>query len=143
MGHVSLPPECSRGERVETASHPCPEPQQRRVDGSGPTTLDEIIPVDEQIALIKIDAEGAELPIIRGGLATIRRCRPLIIFETGRGTTPFYGVGPDDIFDTVVGNLEMSLSTMSRWLEGKGSSYTKAGFRKNFEHGKEFYFIAY
>jgi FkbM family methyltransferase len=105
--------------------------------------LDEIIPADERIALIKIDAEGAELPIIRGGLTTIRRCRPLIIFETGRNTTPFYGVGPDDIFDTVVGNLEMSLSTMSRWLEGKGSSYTKAGFRKNYEHGKDWYFIAY
>jgi FkbM family methyltransferase len=100
--------------------------------------LDEIITEDERIALIKIDAEGAELPIIRGALATIRRCRPSIVFETGRNTTPSYGVGPDDICDTIVGNLGMSLSTMTRWLEGK-RPYTRAGFHKEYEQGNEFY----
>jgi len=104
--------------------------------------LDEIIPSNERIALIKIDAEGAELPIIRGGVITIRRCRPRIVFETGTNTTPFYGVGPDDIFETIVGDLGMNLSTMSRWLEGR-KPYTKAGFRTDYEHTNEFYFMAY
>ncbi|BEI36601.1 FkbM family methyltransferase [Polynucleobacter sp. HIN7] len=31
--------------------------------------------------LIKIDAEGAELNILYGGLETLKRCRPLVIFE--------------------------------------------------------------
>lgn len=104
--------------------------------------LDEIIPANEEIALIKIDAEGAELPIIRGGITTIRRCRPRIVFETGTNTTPFYGVGPDDIYDTIVLDLGMNLSTMSRWLEGK-RPYTKAGFRTDYEQTNEFYFMAY
>jgi len=104
--------------------------------------LDEIVPANEKIALIKIDAEGAELPIIRGGLATIRRCRPPIVFETGTNTTPFYGVEPDDIFNTIVGDLEMRLSTMSRWLRGE-KPYTKARFRRDYERTKDFYFMAY
>jgi len=104
--------------------------------------LDDIIPATDQIALIKLDTEGAELPIIRGGLATIRRCRPIIVFETGRNTTPFYGVQPDDIFDTIVSDLNMNLSTMARWLKGK-SPYTKARFRYVYEKTNEFYFMAY
>ena len=32
--------------------------------------------------LLKIDTEGAELDILRGGRNTLRQCRPLIIFES-------------------------------------------------------------
>jgi hypothetical protein len=50
--------------------------------------------------------------------------------------------GNDDIFDTIVGNLGMSLSTMIRWLERKRPD-TKVGFRKEYGQGNEFYFMAY
>jgi len=102
--------------------------------------LDDVIGLDERISFIKIDAEGAELPIIRGGLDMIRRCRPAIVFESGDRSTPYYGVGPDDIFSTIVEQLGMRLSTMARWLEGR-PPYTHRRFRRDCRH--EFYFIAY
>jgi len=104
--------------------------------------LDDVIGPDEQIAFIKIDAEGAELPIIRGGLQMIRRCRPAIVFETGDRSTPFYGVGPDDIFSTIVDELGMRLSTMTWWLGG-AAPYTRRRFLRDYRHTNEFYFIAY
>jgi len=88
------------------------------------------------------NAEGAELPIIRGGLDVIRRCRPPIVFETGNRSTPYYGVGPDDIFSTIVEQLGMHLSTMTWWLEGR-TPYTRRRFRNDYRYTNEFYFIAY
>jgi len=104
--------------------------------------LDDLIGLDERIAFIKIDTEGAELPIIRGGLDVIRRCRPPIVFETGNRSTPYYGVGPDDIFSTIVEQLGMHLSTMTWWLEGR-TPYTRRRFRNDYRYTNEFYFIAY
>jgi len=50
------------------------------------TTLDREIPVSDLPYLVLIDVEGAEILVIRGGAAFIRRHRPLIVFEyiTGR-----------------------------------------------------------
>ena len=97
---------------------------------------------DERIAFIKIDAEGAELSIIRGGLRVIRRCRPIIVFEMATTTTPYYGVGPDDIFNVIVEELDMHLSTMARWIQG-AAPYTLGRFKKDFRRMNEFFFIAY
>lgn len=36
----------------------------------------------QDVTLMKIDVEGMELPVIRGALRTIERCRPLILVET-------------------------------------------------------------
>ena len=41
--------------------------------------LDDIAP--ERTTLIKIDVEGAEIPVLRSGLETLRRDRPSIIME--------------------------------------------------------------
>jgi FkbM family methyltransferase len=43
--------------------------------------LDEIIPADVNVDLIKIDAEGAELDCLLGMKATLVRCYPKVIFE--------------------------------------------------------------
>ncbi len=48
------------------------------------STLDEVLETSAErnrIALLKIDAEGAENAILRGAVRTIRRDRPLILFE--------------------------------------------------------------
>ena len=103
--------------------------------------LDDVIASDETVSFIKIDTEGAELPVIRGAEATIRRCRPVIVFETGSRTTPYYGVSPEDIIETIHG-FEMQLSTMQRWLRGD-APFTKRQFRRAFDRTTEFYFIAY
>jgi hypothetical protein len=36
------------------------------------------------VALIKVDTQGADLRVLRGAGATIRRCRPAVLFEWER-----------------------------------------------------------
>jgi FkbM family methyltransferase len=45
------------------------------------TSMDNMIPAERKISLIKIDAEGHESNVVDGGLATIRRHNPIIIAE--------------------------------------------------------------
>jgi FkbM family methyltransferase len=105
--------------------------------------LDDIVSEELQISLIKIDTEGNELPIIRGAEKLVRRCKPLIIFETGGNTTTAYDVTWDEIYSEIVYKHKLKLSTMKAWLTG-GLPYTEAGFRQNFDDPRgEFYFIAY
>ena len=43
--------------------------------------LDDIIPSDANVYLIKLDVEGYEINALRGAINTIKRCRPLIMVE--------------------------------------------------------------
>lgn len=43
--------------------------------------LDDALPKKEPVALIKIDVEGFEVEVIKGGLKTIERCKPLMTLE--------------------------------------------------------------
>jgi len=104
-------------------------------------TLDEMIPPDEKIAFIKIDIEGGEFHAIRGGIETIRRCKPVIVFEGSSRSTGQYGVKPDDLYLFVEQALEYDLSTMERWHQRK-PPYNREGFEENWEHGHKYYFIA-
>src|SRR5205814_1986094 len=47
-------------------------------------TLDTAID-ESAIDLIKIDVEGHEEKVVRGGLRTLERCRPLVVFECFHG----------------------------------------------------------
>lgn len=50
---------------------------------------------------LKIDAEGNELGIVRGGCATIDRCRPAILCEIEERWTRRYGYMPSDLVDVL------------------------------------------
>jgi FkbM family methyltransferase len=43
---------------------------------------------------IKIDAEGGELDILRGAAACLRKYRPVVCFEFGERSIPYYGITP-------------------------------------------------
>jgi FkbM family methyltransferase len=47
--------------------------------------LDDIIPRDQQIDFVKMDAEGAEYTVLLGSQETISRCRPVIVSEFSPG----------------------------------------------------------
>jgi FkbM family methyltransferase len=79
-------------------------------------TLDEVIPRDEKIAFIKLDIEGGEFHAIKGGVETIRRGKPIIVFEGGSQSIGQYGIEPAEVFFLVNDDLAYDLSTMDRWL---------------------------
>lgn len=104
--------------------------------------LDEVIPESSAIAFIKIDIEGGEFHALRGAQRTVRRCRPVVVFEAGAQSTGRYGVVPEDLYRLVTTDLACSLSTMERWLAG-APPYDEPEFGEAWRRGSEFYFIAY
>jgi FkbM family methyltransferase len=60
--------------------------------------LDDDLPRDYVPSLIKIDVEGAEQLVIEGAIETLKRHRPMVIFEHGKGASDYYGTSPSDIY---------------------------------------------
>jgi FkbM family methyltransferase len=56
----------------------------------------------ERVDAIKIDAEGAELKVIRGADKTIRRNKPILMVEIHPATLQAAGTTPEELFETIV-----------------------------------------
>jgi len=98
--------------------------------------LDNIISKNQQISFMKIDVEGAEYNVISGGIQTIERCKPFIIFECSRRTMSVYGFALRDMYSILVDRCHYNLSTMRRWLN-KERPY----FQKEFQENKNFNYM--
>jgi FkbM family methyltransferase len=105
-------------------------------------TLDRIIPEDLPISLVKIDVEGGELGVFRGGIGTLRRSRPVIVFECGLGGANWFGSEPEQIYDCVAAAIGLRISLLDAWLSG-GAPLTRAQFASQYRDRINFYFIAH
>jgi FkbM family methyltransferase len=103
--------------------------------------LDDIIPENLKIDLIKIDVEGGELQVLEGGVSTISRYKPVIIFEHGLGGSEFYGSSPEKIF-SLLHTCGLNISLMKNWLNGE-NGFNVESFKEEFYKRKNFVFIAY
>ena len=104
--------------------------------------LDNIVSGNTKIDFIKIDVEGAELQVLTGAKETIKRSKPVIVFEHGLGASDYYGTTPNDIHNLLVDQCGMKISLMERWLKNK-NALTKAEFLDQYNSGLNFYYIAY
>jgi FkbM family methyltransferase len=122
--------------------------QNRQVDLETITveisTLDQTLSDEKitQVALIKIDVEGAELEVLEGALNTMKADKPLVIFEHGKGAADFYNTSPSEVFDFFSKRCNMSISTLEEYLDNK-DSLSKQDFENHFESGSEYYFIGH
>ncbi|SRR6266540_181227 len=66
--------------------------------------LDDLVPDDWPVALIKIDVEGAERQVLEGAAATIDRCQPVLYFEHHRAAHAF-GTSAPDLFSLLTRSL--------------------------------------
>jgi FkbM family methyltransferase len=99
--------------------------------------LDDVLPGGYVPALIKIDVEGAEQEVLEGAIATIRRHKPVVVFEHGRGAADHYGTRPESVFELLAGACGLSIFD----LDGNGP-YTARDFVETFESGVRWNFVA-
>jgi len=100
-------------------------------------TLDDALPADYRPTLIKVDVEGAEYGVFKGGEKLIAASRPYLVFEFGAGARE-YGTTPDDMYSLIDGDLGLRIFDMG----GEGP-YTLVTFRATFETGRHFNFVAH
>lgn len=106
--------------------------------------LDNIIKEGTVINFMKVDVEGAELLVFKGGVKTLKANRPVIVFEHGLGGADYYGTGPDEIYEVLVTQCGLHLYLMAEWLENNGKNpLSKQAFAEQFRDGKSFYFMAH
>jgi FkbM family methyltransferase len=118
-------------------------PEETIVETTVVTALmDRLVPIDCKIDFVKVDVEGAELQVFRGGIQTLRASQPVIVFEHGLGAADYYGTEPEQVYDLLVAEIGLAVSTMERWLAGS-ERLSRAEFAERFRSGQDYYFMAY
>jgi FkbM family methyltransferase len=100
--------------------------------------LDDLAPPDRSVRLIKIDVEGGELDVLRGGLATLTRHQPYVAFEHGSPSVAAYGSTSAELFDFLVGKIGLRISLLDDWLAGRPPLS-----RDEFIAERNFFFLAH
>ena len=123
------------GLRERTYDHPDPELQRLEVEV---VRLDDMLEASDAPAFIKLDLEGGEYDALLGAEKTIRRHRPVIVFEAGEPSSGHYGVTPQMIYSLFRERFGYDLNTMARWLAGE-PALSEAAFLDCY--AEEFYFL--
>jgi FkbM family methyltransferase len=103
--------------------------------------LDDLIPDNTKIDLIKIDVEGAELGVLKGATRIIKINKPIIIFESGIGASDYYQTTPQQIFDFFEKEVEMKICLLSSYLQKKW--LTRQQFIDIYNSKTEYSFVAF
>jgi FkbM family methyltransferase len=104
--------------------------------------LDSVIDQADHVDFIKIDVEGAEYQVLQGAVNTIKKCRPIILFEHGLGGSDCYGTRPEHVYDLLCGDCGLKVSLLEGWLNGR-RALSRDNFREQFDKGLNYYFIAH
>jgi FkbM family methyltransferase len=103
--------------------------------------MDDVLQKREvSIDLIKIDVEGGELDVMRGAESILKKDRPVLVFECGKGASEFYNNSPEMVFD-FLHQLSYSIYLLDAFLAG-GSAFERDQFVDAFHQGSDYYFIA-
>lgn len=106
------------------------------------TTLDAIIPLRTKISFIKIDVEGGEFDVLRGGVELLKRDAPVVIFESGLGASEFYGTKSADLFDFLTVNCNLRISLLKGFARNE-KPLTGEEFESCYRSNKEWYYVAH
>lgn len=81
--------------------------------------------------------------MLQGGVETIRRCQPTIVFEHGLGAADHYGTKPEQIFELLVAQCGLKIYLMASWLKSRAASpLSLHEFQEQFWSGANYYFMA-
>ena len=102
--------------------------------------LDELIPSNLKVDMIKIDVEGGELLVLEGAEGILLKDKPVVIFEHGLGASDHYNYGPHDVF-SFFNKLDYHIYTLNDYLKENGF-LSEEGLSSQFYNRKNYYFIA-
>ncbi len=102
--------------------------------------LDDLLPDDVPISFVKIDVEGGEFGVLRGAVRTLRRWRPIVVFEHGPGAAEYYGTTSEAVA-ALLEDCGLAVTLMRRWLRG-WRPFTAAEFVACVQKRREFYYLA-
>jgi len=103
-------------------------------------TLDELmLESSPKIDLIKIDVEGGEFDVLKGAVEILKKHKPILVFECGKGASEFYGTKPEEIF-VFLESFGYATSTLKAFSRNEGA-LLKEQFVELFERGDEYYFV--
>lgn len=102
--------------------------------------LDDVLPQDHRVDLIKIDVEGGELGVLQGATRILSTYKPLVIFEHGLGASEFYGSTPGQVYE-VLAKAGLRIFLLKDYLDGR-SPMNEEEFVRQFEERLNYYFVA-
>ena len=103
--------------------------------------LDDILPSDYHVDLIKLDVEGAEFDVLKGAQKTLKESAPVVIFEFGLGASDHYNVDPSDFFTFINSDCNYGIYLLEAYLDDK-APLDKQAFIDIYKENLEYYFIA-
>ena len=103
--------------------------------------LDDLIPDNLKIDLIKIDVEGAEYEVLLGAMKVLQKNKPLVLFECGLGGADVYGTTPDHLYN-LFAECGLGISTIE-YFNARKQPFSKEEFNGQFYKNYNFFFIAY
>ena len=101
---------------------------------------DVLVQQNKKIDFMKIDVEGAELGVLKGATALIKRDRPVIIFECGLGGTDVYDTTPAELF-TFFAEMGYTISLLKNYLKQE-AALNKTSFEEQYYLKLNYYFVA-
>ncbi|MEJ5989178.1 FkbM family methyltransferase [Ramlibacter sp. PS3R-8] len=104
--------------------------------------LDGLLQGAVPVHFIKVDVEGAELQVFQGAAETIRKHRPVIVFEHGLGGADYYATRPEQVYDLLAGRCGLRLFVMADWLRDSGPGLSREAFCRQFSTGSDYYYMA-
>ena len=105
-------------------------------------TLDDVIPQDLPIGFIKIDVEGGEFAVLKGGRNLLRKYKPTIVFEFGLGASDYYGTTPEDLYEFLSDDIGLHIALLHTYLD-RQPPFTLEQFKRVYKAGEDYYFVAY
>lgn len=101
-------------------------------------TLDELS-LPDKIDFIKIDVEGAESLVLKGAFNTIRKNKPIIVFEHGFGGSELYGTSSE--LYKLLTKLELRIFTFESFFKNQ-AALSEGDFQNQFDKRLNHYFVA-
>jgi len=82
------------------------------------------------------------MQVLKGAQNTIKRSKPVIVFEHGLGASEHYGTTPEDLHLFLTNECGLRISTMDGFLKSE-SNLEIESFSKQFHKGENYYFVAH